>query len=374
MLLRQQLGRRHQRRLISGRRRLQRRGRGHQRLAGAHVALQQAHHRARPGQVGAELADHPQLRRGQPERQLRLQPPEQLLAAGDRCGAAALGPPAQSGEAQLIRQQFLQDQPLPRRVGLGQDIFRPQAGRRLVQLPQGGDEAGQALGAEQRLPAGMLQHAAIALRPVQSPADQLAQGDLRQALGRRIQRRQGVGAGRSGIRRQQLVLGMEHPQRAPPQADLAEAAHPRARHQLLLLERAEAHEVQLQRGAGVVLQPHPQAAPAEELHPRAAHHPLHPAAHARLQLAERHRAGAVLVVPRQVQQQVVDAGDAKPPELLPDAGADSRQLQQGRDRRVGGGRLGPPHAPRQASRCRMASISTAAPFGRAATPTAARAG
>ena len=69
VLLGEDLGRCHQRALVPTFHRRQQRRDGDDRLAGADVALQQAVHRVRRGEVGIDLADHPALGRGEWERQ-----------------------------------------------------------------------------------------------------------------------------------------------------------------------------------------------------------------------------------------------------------------------------------------------------------------
>ena len=84
----------------------------------------------------------------------------------------------------------------------------------------------------------------------------------------------------------------------------------------------------------------------------------------RAQLAERHHPRPVLVAQRQKKQQVLGGLDSQRPQPLRKRIADAAQ---GRDRlRSGHGVRG--------HRATMHSTSTCAPRGRAATPTAARAG
>ena len=61
VLLGEHLGRRHQRALVTALHRGEQRRDGHDRLAGADVALQQPVHRVRSGEIGLDLADRPAL-------------------------------------------------------------------------------------------------------------------------------------------------------------------------------------------------------------------------------------------------------------------------------------------------------------------------
>ena len=82
VLLGQRLGRRHQRSLAPALDRAQERVERDHRLAGADVALQQALHRHRPGEIGVDLLDRALLVLGQRERQRRAVALDQLAGRG----------------------------------------------------------------------------------------------------------------------------------------------------------------------------------------------------------------------------------------------------------------------------------------------------
>ena len=88
MLPRQDLGRRHQRRLCPGLDRGQHGEQRHHRLAAADVALQQPQHPRRRGHVVEDLADCLVLSDGELERQLLAQPIAQPAVADQRATAA----------------------------------------------------------------------------------------------------------------------------------------------------------------------------------------------------------------------------------------------------------------------------------------------
>ena len=118
------LGGRHQGGLAAGVHDLQHRPQGHERLARAHVPLQQPAHRGVPGQLGGQLLPHRHLAGRQRERQAGVQGLEQ--APGPRRaghgGHRPLPVPA-PGERGLDEQRLTQGQRGPRRAG-GGDVVR----------------------------------------------------------------------------------------------------------------------------------------------------------------------------------------------------------------------------------------------------------
>ena len=118
------LGGRHQGGLAAGVHDLQHRPQGHERLARAHVPLQQPAHRGLPGQLGGQLLPHRHLAGRERERQAGVQGLEQ--AAGPRRaghgGHRPLPVPA-PGERGLDKQRLTQGQRGPRRAG-GGDVVR----------------------------------------------------------------------------------------------------------------------------------------------------------------------------------------------------------------------------------------------------------
>jgi hypothetical protein len=119
VLLGQDLGGRHQRALparVDGHRRGQCRDHG---LARAHVALQQAVHGARPGQVGADLGHHALLGRRQCKGQVCQQAGVQAFMRGrQRRRSQQRTRGVGLGLRKLLGQQFLELQALPGRVAV----------------------------------------------------------------------------------------------------------------------------------------------------------------------------------------------------------------------------------------------------------------
>ena len=114
VLLGQHLGRRHQRALVPALHRGEQRRHGHDRLAGADVALQQPVHRVRDGEVGVDLGDRPPLGAGERERQRRVEAPHELAADLVRdARAVALERALAQHQHQLDPQQLVERQPAP---------------------------------------------------------------------------------------------------------------------------------------------------------------------------------------------------------------------------------------------------------------------
>ena len=138
MLLGEDFGRCHKGGLKAIFDRLQTGQRSHHGLAAADVALQQATHRMRLRQVGADFLPGARLRGGKRERQRVDEGGGQLLLRGQGRGIQALPLPTRGGQRQLLRQQFVEGQPLPRgvlaRFKIGQRAIR----RRLVQQADAG--------------------------------------------------------------------------------------------------------------------------------------------------------------------------------------------------------------------------------------------
>ena len=118
MLLGERLGGRHQRSLAPRLDRAQQRVERDHRLPRADVALQQAPHRLRPGEVGVDLRDRLLLVRGELERERRPVALDQL-SRGRECGRRrrlALGRLAR--ERELEREQLVEREALPALLGL----------------------------------------------------------------------------------------------------------------------------------------------------------------------------------------------------------------------------------------------------------------
>ena len=112
MLLGQQLGRGHQRRLATARRDRHRRQQGHDRLATPDVALEQAIHRMRLREVLEDLAHHAPLRPGQPVGQRFGRVPGFGAAGIDRHPRLACDLRTAHREAELEQVELFEDEPL----------------------------------------------------------------------------------------------------------------------------------------------------------------------------------------------------------------------------------------------------------------------
>ena len=144
VLLGEQLGRRHQRRLAAC---LDDIGGGHCRddgLARADVALHEAQHRVRQREVAAHFLDHAPLRAGEPEAGAREQAIRQLAACGDRPGGITADRIAQLAQRELVREQLLEGEAPLRGMPAGVEHRQPGIRRRAMHVVQRLDEAGQA--------------------------------------------------------------------------------------------------------------------------------------------------------------------------------------------------------------------------------------
>ncbi len=304
VLLGQDLGRRHQRALPAGVDGDAGGERGHHRLAGADVALQQAMHRQRPRQVGGDLVGDAALRLGQAKRQVAQQ--RVVAAAADRRErrralrlALALGLQLR----QLLRQQLVELEALPGRMRAVFERLGVEPRRRLVQPAQG-----LAQGRQVRRQQGR-RHDLVEIGARQAAGDRLAQHRLRQLHRARVDRRQRGRQGRA--RRHDLEARMHHLQAEEAAARLAAGAHPLADRQRLLLRRIEVEEAQHQVVAVLVLERDDELAARPELDLRVADDRLDLAGLAVAQRRDRDQPGLVLVAQRQVQREVDVAHQAE---------------------------------------------------------------
>ena len=310
VLLGQDLGGRHEGRLVAVLDRHQHGQQRHHRLAGAHVALQQPVHRARRAQVVGDLAQHAPLGAGQPEGQHALD--RLALARADLEGQAlAQGALARvaRGQPELEQEQLLEDQAAvpraagrverPRVLALLRQVHAAQGGPQPDHPQRGAGLAGQRVGQVVREALGQGgQHA--------------PQQVARQRPELLVDRHDAAGVQPAGlVALQRLhVRGGEHGTPAAPGVGLDGTVQ----HQ-----PAPAHDHVLQVG---LVEPDRLAAPRLVLQPgleqghaaRAAHsgnrhRADHRGALARHQVGQAHDAAAVLVAQRQVQQQVLDPLD-----------------------------------------------------------------
>ena len=140
---------------------------------------------------------------------------------------------------------------------------------------------------------------------------QTAQGEVLQASGSGIDRGQPI-IHRQRIRTDPPAFGVNHFQAGVALPHFTEAAQPRPRSaEQLFLGGAEVKEAQGQH-AGSVSQVAEQEPPAARRHFAPDHFRLDLRLVTGLQLVERHEAGAILVAQRQMQQHILDGGDAQP--------------------------------------------------------------
>ncbi len=304
MLLGQDLGRRHQRALPAGVDGDGGRQRGHHRLAGTHVALQQAVHRLRARQVGGDLGHHALLRGRQREGQHAQQPVAQAARARrQRRRAQPRAPGLRLQLRQLLGQQLFKLQPLPGRVAAVFQRRQRRARRRVVQQLQ--------RLAQRRHPRRRrIRRQHLGQRCAsQRRHHRLAQIGLRQLRAAGVDRRQ-----RRGQRRafgHPLDDGMDHLTAEEAGARLAAHAQALAHRHLLLVGGVEMQKAQ-QQLARIVLQAHQQLAARSLLDAAIDDQALDLAGLAVAQRADRLQPRLVLVAQRQVQRQVDVAQQPQP--------------------------------------------------------------
>ena len=111
MLIGEKFRGRHQRDLAAALDGMGRGQRRHQRLAAAHVALDEPKHGLGQLQIRFDLAEHPFLRPGRPKRKRRDQRGFERPGAGQRPAGVVLHPGAQEFEREMMREQFLEGEP-----------------------------------------------------------------------------------------------------------------------------------------------------------------------------------------------------------------------------------------------------------------------
>ena len=226
MLLGEDFGRRHHRRLRPVLHRAQAGERRHDGLAAAHVALEQAVHRVGLRQVRADLAPGPHLRAGQLEGKPREHRPHERSARGKRCGTLGLAFAIVRAHRQLLCEQLVELDPPPRRM-------RPCAERLLVRggagAVQRGDRRGESIEAELR--AQRFGQRLVEFGALERLRDQPAQRGLGESRGDRIDRRE---RGRQRLLAVQHVEArMDHLAAEQAAAGLPEGAHARTRRERL---------------------------------------------------------------------------------------------------------------------------------------------
>ena len=337
MLLREDLGRRHHRGLMSGVGRRQAGDRRDHRLAAADVALQQALHRVWLYEIAQHLVQRARLRARELERQpARERLEERAVGAQHGSGPAA---PLAIGESQrqLLREQFVELHAPPGRMRALDERCGIDPRRRPMQQPHRLVEGRQRISGAQSRRHGVLQRAGV------ERLEHLGtQRPLPDASARRIHRRQALRQRLAA--RNEPVARVRHFGAKQAATNLAEGSHVPA---LLygLLELRELARAKVKETQHHPLGIHQELAVAAENDGGALNARLHQHRTAGRCGVDWGDDGLVLVAQRQVQDEV-EAGTQ--PQLL--------------------------ELPGLHPACKMASISTSAPRGRPATPTAARDG
>ncbi len=123
MLLGEQFGRRHHRRLMPTFDRTKHRPERNDRLAAADVAHEHPVHLIRPRKVGADFIDRARLRSGERKRQLIYHLRAKALRAVERDSHPARAPQALNRKCKLERKQFIErERQMPARLALCQRI------------------------------------------------------------------------------------------------------------------------------------------------------------------------------------------------------------------------------------------------------------
>jgi len=327
MLLGEDFGGRHQRRLVAGLDRVQHGQRGDHCLAAADVALQQALHRMRLFKVGGNFAPCPALRAGEAKGQ-RLQQGVGELRGGQqlRRAARATGQ-VSAAQAQLLGQQLVELHPPPGREVACLERRLRNLRRRVVEEADSLGDAGQS---EPLHEFRRQRFAKVDSR--QRLFDQAAQGALAQAGGGRIHRRQAF--------RQGFVVGHRVEARVDDLGaevalvHLAKNTQAHARLQHLLLAGVEVEEPQRKSAAGIA---HPRdQLPARPVGDLAVHHiDFELRSDAGAGVGQRCDAGLVLVAQRQMEREVGVALEAEPGQAAGEGIASLRRLffSQERERR-----------------------------------------
>ncbi len=353
VLLGEDLRGRHEGRLPAVLDRLQRGERRHERLATAHVALQEPAHRVRLREVLRDDRLRVALRAREREGQRAHERVGERVRVGKRRGA--LRAPLAVGHAhrELLREQLVELETAPRRMRALLEAGGVDLGRGTME-----EEHALAEAAEAKLREELLVERVLEREVIERICDLLAQSRLRQPRGRRVYGRERLGKRR--VLADDAVARVHHLVAEEAGTHLAEEPHAPAGRELLRLARIEIEEPDPQLVVALV-QLHHEGAARAELHVRLDDLGFHERGHPGAHFLQRREAGLVLVAQRQVQDEV---------ELRADA-----ELFQARvEARLRARRGGDLHAPGVDPRCITASISTSAPRGSEATPIAARAG
>ncbi len=190
VLLGEDFRRRHQRHLIAGFQCLQRSKGGDHGLAGTDVALHQAQHGFVLGQVIGDLGADALLRAGGAEAEVGEKALWQSLGRWQLWRLLGAYPLAQALQRQLMGQQFLEGQAVLGPVAAFGEFFQIGVGRRTVQVAQGLIQRAEPIITGQL--GGQPVRKAVRAEPRQRLLAEVAQALLGQALGGRVDRRQGL--------------------------------------------------------------------------------------------------------------------------------------------------------------------------------------
>ena len=252
MLLGEDFGRRHEGGLVAVLDGLQCGKRGDHGLAAADIALQQALHGMRAGQVDADLVPDFLLRAGKGERQVLQQCIGELVMRREfGCNAPAAFAVVHA-HRKLLCQQFIEFDAHPGRVRSCEQGVLVDVGRRLVQQLYAGAEFRQAQALQY-----LLRQCVVEFQLVQRSVDIFGKRRLRQPGGGRVDGRECL-LQRRGFARA-AALGMHHLVAEEAHARLAQRADFFADGELFLLAGIEIEEAQIQ-DAAVILQLAHQAA------------------------------------------------------------------------------------------------------------------
>ena len=329
MLLGQQFGRRHQCGLMPLFDRQHRRHRRDHGLAAADIALHQPQHRHRFGEIVADLDEDALLRLGQRERQ-RLAQFGHALAAAQRGRGVRLHRDALPAQAQVMGEKFFQCEPALRRMRARQQRLQIAALRRAMQRHQGVAQRRQACAqrfARQHLNRQEFERAVVR-QTLQRLGDQLAQHRRADAFDGGIDRIEPVAERKLIGRAEHAIARMHDLQTLLAGTRRTVHAHPRAVRELRDLLRTEMEKAQHQRRIGTVADGDAQHRPAAETALDRFDRAFDLRRQTRLQHADRREFGAVLVLPRQMEPQVLQGHEAARGKLFGDDVADTAEPGQ----------------------------------------------
>ena len=300
MLLSQNFCRRHEYRLIPMSDGLRSGERCNHRLAAAHIALQQALHRVTGGQVGSNFRPYAQLRSGEPKRQGILQLFHQRHRF--RQFGRVLRTPgiARQAQRQLLRQQFVELDAPPRRMGTVFKLNRRDIGRRMVQGVHTAGEIRQI-----KTTAQAIRQRVSQIRLRQRGTDMFAEQRLRHPCSRRVNRSETVR--QRYFRTDCAVTGMHHLQSKKTAAHFTQCTDQITLGKLFHLATVKIDEAQVKFGAAVVANTRNQRTTRLVLGLAMGHHTLYLDSAARQCLRNGGEPGLIFIAQRQMQDQICRA-------------------------------------------------------------------